>query len=423
MKKFSVVIGSAYGDEGKGLITDYLSHQLIEQDKKVCVVRFNGGAQAGHTVTTPDGRRHVFHHFGSGHFAGALTFLTRDFLTNPILFERESKELEYADVLVEGESPVTTPYDMLLNQFQEQQRHRNRHGSCGVGIGETVQRQETGPKFSYIVRDMFNEDACATHSRLDNLILEYYEPRLREVIRDKDLLEAGLVLMHSPVLRAQFVDAQEYFVRHARTESFKSIADRRHLIFEGAQGLLLDQNSKEFPHVTRSNTGMKNVAALLRELDFEFEVDAYYVTRCYSTRHGAGALAHEMPDFASVLGYSIVDETNIEHNFQGVIRYAPLNLDAYGTATQEDSWHILGSDVRPKGMRKFNRVDTVTCVDQVLQAQQCMYVDGEMLYKCTPTEFLRKLYLQFSLFSLGPTRNTINSYPAELVTANQPHMR
>ena len=61
-----VIIGANYGDEGKGLISDY----LVDREQAKIVIRFNGGAQAGHTVVTLDGKRHVFKHFGSGTFQG-----------------------------------------------------------------------------------------------------------------------------------------------------------------------------------------------------------------------------------------------------------------------------------------------------------------------------------------------------------------
>ena len=66
MKAFAI-IGAAFGDEGKGLMTDYLASN---HDGKALVVRFNGGAQAAHTVQTPSGQRHVFKHLGSGSFSG-----------------------------------------------------------------------------------------------------------------------------------------------------------------------------------------------------------------------------------------------------------------------------------------------------------------------------------------------------------------
>ena len=85
----SVVIGANYGDEGKGLMTDF----LCRQHSADLVVRFNGGAQAGHTVVTPEGERHVFHHIGSGYFAGVPTYLSKFFVSNPVLFKQEYQEL------------------------------------------------------------------------------------------------------------------------------------------------------------------------------------------------------------------------------------------------------------------------------------------------------------------------------------------
>ena len=108
------------------------------------VVRFNGGAQAGHTVVTPEGRRHVFSHIGSGTFAGAATFLSRFFVSHPLLFLKEWEVLAAQGVrpvvYVDPDSPVTTPYDMMINQIIEQEQGAARHGSCGLGFGETLER-------------------------------------------------------------------------------------------------------------------------------------------------------------------------------------------------------------------------------------------------------------------------------------------
>ncbi|NJN48156.1 MAG: adenylosuccinate synthetase [Candidatus Competibacteraceae bacterium] len=74
MKQAQVVIGSGFGDEGKGLATDFYAAHF---GKDALVVRFNGGAQAGHTVVTPEGQRHIFSHIGSGSMVGAATYLSR----------------------------------------------------------------------------------------------------------------------------------------------------------------------------------------------------------------------------------------------------------------------------------------------------------------------------------------------------------
>ena len=69
MKNVKIVIGASFGDEGKGLMTDYFASEAAKRRENCLVICSNGGAQRGHTVTTPDGRRHVFHHFGSGVYA------------------------------------------------------------------------------------------------------------------------------------------------------------------------------------------------------------------------------------------------------------------------------------------------------------------------------------------------------------------
>ena len=93
-------------------------------------------------------------------------------------------------------------------------------------------------------------------------------------------------------------------------------------VFEGAQGLLLDQENKEFfPHVTRSRTGMHNVRVLCAQAGIT-EIEAYYVSRTYLTRHGAGRL----PGEDAALYYP--DNTNKDHPYQGGLRFAPLDSDA-----------------------------------------------------------------------------------------------
>ncbi|HQA27479.1 MAG TPA: adenylosuccinate synthetase, partial [Candidatus Competibacteraceae bacterium] len=92
------VIGAHFGDEGKGRVID---HYAAAAGTDGLVVRFNGGAQAGHTVVAPDGRRHVFSHVGSGAFAGAAAFLSRFFVAHPILFLKEWDAL-----LAQGVRPV-----------------------------------------------------------------------------------------------------------------------------------------------------------------------------------------------------------------------------------------------------------------------------------------------------------------------------
>ena len=168
--KARAVIGSNYGDEGKGLITDYLCHKY-ESD---IVVRSNGGAQAGHTVETPKGDRHVFGHFSSGFFNGATTYLSKYFVANPFLFWKEyhilSKYRLDNRVLFDPRCIITTPYDMLINQMIEDRRGENKHGSCGVGFGETIQRN-LDPEYSLYYWQIRELGLCEKIEEIRNYLL------------------------------------------------------------------------------------------------------------------------------------------------------------------------------------------------------------------------------------------------------------
>jgi adenylosuccinate synthase len=126
------------------------------------------------------------------------------------------------------------------------------------------------------------------------------------------------------------------------------------VIFEGAQGLLLDQDRGFFPHVTRSNTGLRNVVALAEEAGIG-ALDVTYATRAYMTRHGAGPLPGELPDQPYA---GIRDETNRLHRWQGSLRFAVLDLDLLAGAVRADL-----ADA-PAGLRVSHRL-TVSCLDQV----------------------------------------------------------
>ena len=151
MKNIKVVIGANFGDEGKGLMTDYFS---ANAKTKALVVLSNGGAQRGHTVVTPEGYRHVFHHFGSGSLVGADTWMCKEFIVNPVLFMKEYKDLisnkpifSKCKLYIDPRCKITTIFDMLINQVIEFDRNKDKHGSCGVGVFETIYRNQHGVDF------------------------------------------------------------------------------------------------------------------------------------------------------------------------------------------------------------------------------------------------------------------------------------
>jgi adenylosuccinate synthase len=304
MKRARAVIGANFGDEGKGLVVDYLSSKGAG-----CVVRFNGGAQAGHTVVTPEGRRHVFHQLGAGTFCHVPTYLSRFFVCNPLAFLQEIEELAMsgwttiAAVFAHPQCLVTTFADMMINQQLEDSRGRNRHGSVGLGLNETVNRSQM-PHLAITMADLWNDA---------NL-----RPRLAEICGKYAAFRLGHALTDTEAMIEAFLRACRQFAELVHPLGIEQCRDP---VFEGAQGLLLDQDNKEFyPHVTRSKTGMHNVRILCKEAGIEY-VEIYYVSRTYLTRHGAGRLPNELTG----TGVKFHDDTNTDHPYQGPLRFGTLD--------------------------------------------------------------------------------------------------
>lgn len=325
-KNVKVVIGANFGDEGKGLMTDYFCHQSALRGENCIVVCHNGGAQRGHTADTPEGLHHVFHHFGSGTFVGADTYLSEEFILNPMVFRKEWEELKKLgfepNVYVHPMCRITTPFDMILNQLIEEKRSENRHGSCGIGIYETIERNRSGNvSFAYL----FLNDFCG----LDQVGLElmrdkYFTKRLSDlnVPLDKEWRE----IFYNKGLIEHYLNDLIFMKKHSFIDK-EYILDRyKNIVFEGGQGLLLDQNNTEyFPHLTPSNTGLKNPREMILRLFPNADVEVCYVTRPYLTRHGAGRFDNECSK--EEINPNIEDSTNVPNPHQGSLRYGKMDVE------------------------------------------------------------------------------------------------
>lgn len=316
-----VVIGANFGDEGKGLMTDYFCHQSTLRGEKSIVVLHNGGAQRGHTVVTPDGNRHVFHHFGSGTLVGADTYLSEEFVLNPMIFRQEWEELEsmkaIPKVYVNHTCRVTTPFDMILNQIIEESRDNARHGSCGMGIHETM------------IRDVCNYPIEMWFDSSDEA-KRYYLKEIRNYLSER-LLDFGInkipdnwkEIVNSDLLIENFISELNFMGRNISIRFDRFIEYYDCVAFENGQGLLLDQNNTAYyPHLTPSNTGIKNSLEIIAEMSCKPDIEVCYVTRTYLTRHGAGRLDGECDK--QEINPDMQDLTNVPNPHQGTLRYAKL---------------------------------------------------------------------------------------------------
>lgn len=340
------VIGAGYGDEGKGHLVDYLCWEYGAR----FVVRYCGGAQAGHTVQDGD-FRHVFHHFGSGTRAGVPTYLGPHFISNPIVFQSERRSLlkksfsESEDALRLTADPagrVTTWVDMLINEIAETWRGSMRHGSCGMGINETVERDLQHP-----INFMTLSDEALLKKRLDEIVEEWYPHRLRSLGIDPRFDAQRAEWIRSERVRESWIESARMMssLTTLRVPEFLGEYD---VVYEGSQGLLLSEDYTEFaPHLTRAKTGSEWISDLA-EMGAPYPDDVVYVTRCYATRHGEGPFPKE------VRGLKFDDPTNQPNEWQGSIRFGMVDVDRVATATKRDVQHLPSSDHHL----------AVTCLDQ-----------------------------------------------------------
>jgi adenylosuccinate synthase len=371
MYKAYIIIGLGFGDEGKGLVTDYFCRRFSNS----LVIRFNGGQQAGHTVVTKTNKRHVFSSFGSGTLRGTTTYISNFCTISPTALLREYQELEIQPrLLIDRLCPVTTHYDVLYNQITEDERGGARHGSCGAGFGATIARHELTPLKLY-AQDLLFPEICAYKL---NTIRSYYEAKIRQETKadfdlfDHDAEDLQFIKNIKKIIDLsnqsifQFVNEQDIFLSH-------NIWDT--LIFEGAQGVLLDMDFGNFPHVTRSNTTSKNAIKLLnRYLNGKIEIEIVYVTRCYQTRHGAGPF----PERLSPKLINNESETNVYNEYQGDFRINILNINLLNYALSCDSNFSLA----------FKKHIVITCLDQLETDQLECYHNNSVIklhYKDLPT--------------------------------------
>ena len=328
MTDIKVVVGANFGDEGKGLMTDYFCHQATSKNKSCIVVMSNGGAQRGHTVNLLDGKKHVFKHFGSGTLVGAHTYCPSEFILNPMEFVRELKDLQQLFVspvvYVEALCRWTTPYDMIINQIVEAARGDKKHGSCGMGIWETVYRWKVQPDLYTIYE--FNQ--LPFDSKVEHL------KRIRDNWLPKRLKEHGVSdvpsewkeIVASDFLIHNFIEDVRIFCTNTRRVVYPVLKKYDSVVFESGQGLLLDENMTFYgDNTTPSNTGIFNACKRINTQFDTANVEFCYVTRTYMTRHGAGRFLTEC-DKASI-NSSMFDETNITNLFQDNLRYGELNID------------------------------------------------------------------------------------------------
>lgn len=292
-----ITVGLQFGDEGKGSIVDYLTRKY----KAKTIVRFNGGGQAAHNVVTPKGEHHTFSQFGSGTLAGDVTtFLSKFMLVDPLAMLTEARHLmdlgvsdPFGRMVIDENALVVSPYQRAANRLREIARGDGRHGSCGMGIGETMADNDVDPSFCLRMRDLNYFSVTAEKLRFIQQT-KRQQLSLFDALRNKHTAQAWATIEDGNAL--EFASTFCDLGRMVHIVPSAYLGETMHggtTIFEAAQGVLLDERYGFHPYTTWSTTTAKNALTLLAENNYQGNVIKLGIARAYTTRHGPGPFPTE----------------------------------------------------------------------------------------------------------------------------------
>ena len=315
--KASIVIGANYGDEGKGTVVA----RLAKESTGVLNILTNGGSQRGHSILTEDGSI-TFQHFGSGTYHGADNYYSAWYILNPMQFTKEYAELivKPAHIYRDPRCRWSTPYDVMANLIQEEQR--GRKASCGMGIWNTIQRFDCQP---IVLFDDFMQSPDRWPRYLEG-VRRYYEKFLEIPSKWRDLWQSDGVMKHF---------LQDCMFMQTFTESARlSELTYEEMLFENGQGLMLRDTGRDTADTTPSDTGLRYALGMARILGIK-DITAHYVTRPYLTRHGDGHLSGQArrADIAATVSE---DRTNHFNDHQGEFRYGVLDIPGLYDRIRDD---------------------------------------------------------------------------------------
>ncbi len=285
MGKSVVILGTQWGDEGKGKIVDLLT------DQAAAVVRFQGGHNAGHTLVT-NGEKTVLHLIPSGILReGVLCLIGNGVVLSPEALLKEISGLEERGVpvrdrlRVSAACPLILPYHICLDQAREQARGNAKIGTTGRGIGPAY--EDKVARRGLRLGDMANPELFAEKLRE---VIDYHNFSLTKYYNTEAVdyqAVLGQALAQAEQLEPMIVDVTGLLHQYRH--------EGHNLLFEGAQGSLLDIDHGTYPFVTSSNTtaGGASTGSGFGPLYLDYILG---ITKAYTTRVGAGPFPTELFD-------------------------------------------------------------------------------------------------------------------------------
>ena len=285
MGKSVVVLGTQWGDEGKGKIVDLLT------EKATNVVRFQGGHNAGHTLVI-DGEKTVLHLLPSGILRKEVTcIIGNGVVLSPEALLHEIDELEARigsvteRLRISAACPLILPYHVALDLARENRRGNNKIGTTGRGIGPAYEDKvaRRGIRLGELMHEKHFAEKLTEVLDFHNFVLTQYF-KADGVDYQKTLDEC---LAMSERIRPMIADTID--VLHTARQNGE------HILFEGAQGALLDVDHGTYPYVTSSNTtaGSTATGTGFGPLYLDYVLG---ITKAYTTRVGSGPFPTELFD-------------------------------------------------------------------------------------------------------------------------------
>ena len=285
MSRNVVILGTQWGDEGKGKIVDLLTEQAD------AVVRFQGGHNAGHTLVI-GGEKTVLHLIPSGVLrAGVQCLIGNGVVLSPEALLKEIDALESNGVPVQDRlkisaaCPLILPYHVALDQAREVRRGENKIGTTGRGIGPCY--EDKAARRALRLGDL--RDPARFGATLEE-VLDYHNHVLAHYYEVEQLDFSAVLdeaLHHSERLLPMMADVTSLLHEYRNTQA--------RLLFEGAQGSLLDIDHGTYPFVTSSNTtaGGTATGSGFGPLYLDYVLG---ITKAYTTRVGSGPFPTELFD-------------------------------------------------------------------------------------------------------------------------------
>ncbi len=289
MGKTVIVVGCQWGDEGKGKVVDLLA------EKADIIARFQGGANAGHTILA-EGKKFILHLIPSGIIhSGKVCYIGNGVVLDPFALIEEIEALRKQNIDIEGRlfiSPATNlvmPYHKLIDCTDEKRRGGDGIGTTLRGIGPAY--RDKVDRCGIRMSDLLEPERLRRRLEIHKKVKGEYFSGSNDERADIDKIFGDLVAL-APVLIPMITDVSLALARHREAE--------KNILLEGAQGAMLDIDLGTYPYTTSSNTTVGGALTGLgigpRAID-----EVIGVVKAYTTRVGSGPFPTELVDDTGLL--------------------------------------------------------------------------------------------------------------------------